>query len=112
MKYFLYSLFLTILFSPAFTYAELPCGNIIVPEELYSQDSPLVTIPVADCSDPFNKTQGVESPYILKIGGAEVHEGEIVEVPVGGTRDYVVEGYPILSLVTHSYYLHDGNDYR
>jgi pimeloyl-ACP methyl ester carboxylesterase len=113
MKQFLFGVFTLILVTPiAVLHAQTPCGNIIIPEDIYNPNSPLESTPIADCADPFEKSTGTPSPYTLTIASEEVSEGETVVIPEGGTTDFEVAGNPILNSSYKQLFLHDGNDYH
>lgn len=113
MKYFQSALVLVLFFVPLFTtQAQMPCGNIIAPVDPNNPTVDIVTTPVTNCDDPFNKTVGTLSPYTLHVHDTVIHEGDTVDVPEGGINNFYVEGHPLLSGANHLFFLHDGNDYR
>ena len=103
--------------TPHLSYAQTPCGDIIAPVGLYDISAtydPTVTetTPIDNCTDPFHKTTDTVSPYALHIESTVIHESDSVLVPEGGTKAYSVEGTPLLTGVTHAFFLHEGSDYR
>jgi hypothetical protein len=89
-------------FFAQFSYAALPCGNIINDEDV---------TPISDCSDPF----GVSSPtypHTLKINGVEVLPNNEILISETGVADYLVTVAPHVFDISHKFYLHDGDDYR
>lgn len=102
------------LFAPLFVSAQLPCGDIIGPVDNTDYET-IVTVPVADCNDPFdtanNFTPG-PSPYTLTINGEEVSDMDTITIEGDEVTDYEVQGTPSLDEYYTFFYLHDGDDYQ
>ena len=86
------------------TFASEPCGSII---SLYRP-----TVIIDDCADPFEVNPADSTTVTLTIENNVVSDNDVVEVPIGGT-DAISVSYPIQQNgAEHSFYLHDGDDYR
>lgn len=100
--------------APFFTFAQAPCGEIIGPEDNTDYDT-IISVPVADCSDPFetagNFTPG-PSPYTLTINGEDISNADVITIEGDGISDYEVTGTASLDAYYTFFYLHDGDDYR
>ncbi|HMO82807.1 MAG TPA: hypothetical protein PKA42_01440 [Candidatus Paceibacterota bacterium] len=84
-----------------FSYAALPCGDIIGLE---------VTTSIINCNDPFESLSG--QPFELFVGGVEVQAGETVFVPAELTNNYAVVISNFWAGVNERFFLHDGDNYR
>jgi hypothetical protein len=91
---------------------ELPCDTIIAPENWYDPFSDLETITIEDCADPFGRSEGVESPYMLEINGESVVPNGTAYIADSGTNQYELTGNALLDGASILFFLHDGDDYR
>lgn len=96
-----------------FSYAALPCGNIVAPESFFdiSHLSRLVTVPIDDCEDPFHVTSPT-APYVLKINGVEIPNGETAYVEPDQAPNIRVFGEPTLSDYQLYLFKHEADNYQ
>lgn len=96
-----------------FSYAELPCGDIIAPAYYFgpSQQSNLTSVSITDCEDPFGVTS-LTAPYVLKVNGNEVLDGETANVDLAQALEIEVLGTPTLDDYQIYLFRHDNNNYQ
>lgn len=111
----LFAVLVTLLIPGALSYAQSEsCGIITGPSEIAVPDEDIGSVPITNCSNPFNVTEGIASPFTLSIEGVDVVAGTPAVIPVGGTRDYRIRltGEMTANIAVHAFYRHDGNDYE
>jgi len=90
-----------------------PCRNIITPSNPFDPSSPLTTVAIINCDNPFGAVLGI-SPYRLIIEGREVGDGDVVSVSGGVVRSITHSADVTdntLSVVSARLYRHVGDDY-
>ncbi len=90
--------------------ADLPCGNIIIPDNTADPDSILIETPIEDCNNPFGADSG-NYPYTLIINNEVVTADSEIIISSEGTTNYSVDSSNSFD-ASHTLYLHDDNDYR
>jgi len=89
--------------SIATVYAEVPCGDIV--------DNEGVRKAVADCSNPFSIIDS-GYPFTVKISNQTLADGIVISIPIDEAITYSFPLPPGFVGINHTFYTHEGNDYR
>ena len=110
MRQWLYSLLAVCIFVPTFSVsAQTPlCGNIITPADFYYEGDEEIVLPIADCSNPFNKAESLGG---FSINRAPVTDGAQIEVSPEGVTEYGFVGDGFYSGEQNAYFKHTGSDF-